>query len=149
MIWRSRQSTFMRSSRLILHLSIHTGRWDLEKPVSTWACRLPAQQSTVLAGRQRSRKLRRVGTFPDLERYRPSFPESEPAQGGRVDAWRTTSPQSRDLLNRKIRVARCAGRLLYGQVERGADPDIPEPLFSGTCSIIRASSSRLRQGEQF
>ena len=42
LIWRSRQSTFMRSSRLILRPSVHTGRLgDLEKPVATRACRLP------------------------------------------------------------------------------------------------------------
>jgi hypothetical protein len=47
---------------------------------------------------------------------RPSMPESEPVQGGRLDGWATTCPQSWDLLNREIRVATCTVRPLYDLV---------------------------------
>jgi len=44
------------------------------------------------------------------------MPESEPAQGWRVDGWATTCPQSWNLLNREVRVATCVGTPLIGKV---------------------------------
>ena len=83
---------------------------------------------------------------------RPSLPESEPAQGGRVDGWVTSCPQSWDWLNREIRVARCAGtrytfkwrvRRCHQRLVKVADKrgSTSQTLFSGAMARFREADS--------
>src|SRR5208337_2274980 len=57
----------------------------------------------------------------------PSLPESEPAQGGRVDEWGTTCTQSWDLLKRESRVATCAVGFLVNVPGVAGPPMITNP----------------------
>jgi len=86
------------------------------------------------------------------------MPESEPAQGGRLDGWATTCPQSWDLLNREIRVATCTVRPFTVKLPKvpGSKMSWPVELvqklgqvtFSCAC-INKHSSNSLRPSNRF
>ena len=73
------------------------------------------------------------------------MPESEPAQGGRVDGWATTCPQSWNLLNREVRVATCVGRALYGLVDccQILRPDVGSGWGRGTRSLHSRTARKI------